>query len=73
MKVAFIKSINYGHFESLDEEEFGKAFVEMLKDASLHIAPNYYQNLVKRTFLFNKRMSTLQYFSTVVDMLHGNK
>lgn len=26
----------------------------MLKDASLHIAPNYYQNLVKRTYLFIK-------------------
>lgn len=24
----------------------------MLNDASLHIAPNYYVNLVRRTFLF---------------------
>ena len=43
----------------------------MLKEATQHIAPNFYKNLIIRTFFFYQRMPNLHSFSPFVNLLHG--
>lgn len=50
MKIAVIKSLQLHHVNSMPDHKFSQAFVAMLQDAALHIAPNYYKNLIIRIF-----------------------
>ncbi len=62
MKLALIKSLELEHLSKCSNKQFSNYFVSIMEEATEHIAPNFYKNLILRNFWLMKNVRFTQFW-----------